>query len=140
MFGYNNYQPQYNPYLQQTPQQQNTGINWVMGESSAMSYPVKPGDSALLMDSEKRVFYIKTCDASGMPMPLRIFDYTQRNSVQNSGSKALDNVGCEFVKADAFAALEAKFDDLQRRIDGMEGKHESAVSRPKSNGKDAGTV
>lgn len=31
------------------------------------------------MDSESNTFYIKSADASGMPMPLRIFDYKERN-------------------------------------------------------------
>ena len=32
----------------------------------------------MLMDSESNTFYIKSSDNSGMPMPLRIFDYTER--------------------------------------------------------------
>lgn len=30
------------------------------------------------MDSEGSVFYLKSVDASGIPQPLRIFDYTER--------------------------------------------------------------
>ena len=29
------------------------------------------------MDSETNVFYLKSSDASGMPLPLRIFEYTE---------------------------------------------------------------
>ncbi len=57
---------------------QDNSINWVQGEAGAKSYPVAPGQSAMLMDSENEVFYIKTVDASGMPLPLRIFDYKER--------------------------------------------------------------
>ena len=32
----------------------------------------------MLMDSESNTFYIKSSDNSGMPMPLRIFDYKER--------------------------------------------------------------
>jgi len=32
------------------------------------------------MDSESSVFYLKSTDMSGMPQPLRIFDYTERTS------------------------------------------------------------
>lgn len=32
----------------------------------------------MLMDSENSVFYLKTADASGMPLPLRIFEYAER--------------------------------------------------------------
>ena len=60
------------------PQPQSSGINWVQGEAGAKSYNIAPGQSVMLMDSESNVFYIKSSDASGMPMPLRIFDYTER--------------------------------------------------------------
>ena len=59
---------------------QDCGINWVQGEAGAKSYPVAPSQSVMLMDSENEVFYIKTVDASGMPLPLRIFDYKERNA------------------------------------------------------------
>lgn len=59
---------------------QDGGINWVQGEAGAKSYPVAPSQSVMLMDSENEVFYIKTVDASGMPLPLRIFDYKERNA------------------------------------------------------------
>jgi hypothetical protein len=68
---------------QQQPQQQlqvpqTNGINWVQGEAGAKSYALAPGQSVLLMDSENDVFYIKSSDNSGMPMPLRVFDYVER--------------------------------------------------------------
>lgn len=60
----------YNPYAY-TP-----GIVWVH-ESEALSYPVAPNSSVLLMDRDKQQFYIKSADASGMPLPLRTFTYTE---------------------------------------------------------------
>lgn len=86
-----NYQqmyPQYNypqqtmtPVVQPQPvQAQSTtndnGVIWVQGEAGAKSWVVPPGKSVMLMDSENSVFYIKTTDNSGVPLPLRIFDYT----------------------------------------------------------------
>lgn len=56
-------------------QQNNNGILWVSGEVGAKSYLVAPGTSVLLMDSESEKFYIKSTDASGMPQPLRTFEY-----------------------------------------------------------------
>ena len=58
------------------------GIIWVQGESGAKSYAVAAGQSVLLMDSEANTFYIKSSDTSGMPLPLRIFDYTERTNNQ----------------------------------------------------------
>ena len=87
---YNNYfpatyqQPQYYPQFQQVqvpqPQPQDNGINWVQGEAAARAYLTPAGKSVLLMDSESSVFYIKSTDMSGMPQPLRIFDYTERTA------------------------------------------------------------
>lgn len=63
-----------------TPQQINA-INWVQGEAGAKAVPVAPGQKALLMDSETNVFYVKSSDVSGMPLPLRIFEYKEVSKV-----------------------------------------------------------
>jgi hypothetical protein len=79
---------------QQIPQQvvqqpvNDTGILWVQGEAGAKSWAVAPGKSVMLMDSESNTFYIKSSDQSGMPMPLRIFDYTERTAQQNQSQLA----------------------------------------------------
>jgi len=77
---YPTYQPQMyqNQYMPQT--QQNSGLIWVQGIEAAKSYPVSAGQSILLMDSESNAFFIKTADASGMPLPLRVFDYSERTA------------------------------------------------------------
>lgn len=88
MAGYNNYFPQsymntmYGYGAGVTPMQnQNQGqlstINWVQGEAGARSVPVPAGQKALLMDSETNVFYVKSSDSTGMPLPLRIFEYKE---------------------------------------------------------------
>lgn len=60
----------------QMPQNQGTGgMLWVQGEAGAKAYPVAAGNSLLLMDSERQVFYIKSTDNSGIPQPLRRFVY-----------------------------------------------------------------
>lgn len=76
------YQNQYMP-----SQNQHGGLIWVQGIEAAKSYPVSAGQSVLLMDSESNAFFIKTADASGMPLPLRIFDYAER-SAQNAPKTA----------------------------------------------------
>lgn len=76
--------PQNPPQMPQNAQQQpNPSMIWVQGESAAKAYPVASGQSVLLMDSEESTFYIKSTDASGMPQPLRIFDYTERSAQKN---------------------------------------------------------
>ena len=96
---YNNYFPQgyYPNYYgnQQMPPQgsqmasnaqqtSGTGIIWVQGENAAKAYPVASGQSVLLMDSEDSVMYIKSTDQSGMPQPLRIFEYKEKTGHQNA--------------------------------------------------------
>lgn len=82
-----------NPYMPQMyqnqyiPQQQSGGLTWVQGIEAAKSYPVSAGQSILLMDSESNSFFIKSADASGMPLPLRVFDYTERNSLSKHNEK-----------------------------------------------------
>lgn len=77
--GYNPYQMQYQQPMQAVQPAQNS-IQWVQGETGAKAYNVGAGQSVLLMDSESNVFYIKSTDNSGMPLPLRIFDYTERTA------------------------------------------------------------
>ena len=59
------------------PQQSGKGLIWVQGEAGAKSYLVAPGNTVMLMDSESERFYIKSADASGMPLPLRVFAYQE---------------------------------------------------------------
>ena len=65
------------------------GIVWVQGETGAKSYLVAPNQSVLLMDSESNTFYIKSSDTSGMPLPLRVFDYTERTSEKKESSQEI---------------------------------------------------
>jgi len=90
---------------------QNNGnsLNWVQGEAGAKAYPGEPNSSKLLLDSEEPVFYIKTTDASGMPLPLRIFDYTERT--QQAPNKAPINP----IQTDNFISRE-EFEQFKEEI------------------------
>ena len=87
-------------------QQANNGLIWVQGEAGAKSYIVAPGNTVMLMDSEGERFYLKSADASGMPMPLRIFEYKERTETPSqafSGSVAAQNVNFDnFVTREEF--------------------------------------
>ena len=67
--------------------QANNGLVWVQGEAGAKSYPIAPGCTVMLMDSEGERFYLKSADASGMPLPLRVFEYTERNNAPTGDFK-----------------------------------------------------
>ena len=68
------------PPQPQFPQPASNGIIWVQGEEGAKAYMVAAGNSVMLMDSDASVFYIKSADTSGIPQPLRIFDYAERSA------------------------------------------------------------
>ena len=94
------------PTTQPMSQQGNNGLIWVQGEAGAKSYIVAPGNTVMLMDSEGERFYLKSADASGMPMPLRIFEYKERTETPSqafSGPVAAQNVNFDnFVTREEF--------------------------------------
>lgn len=97
--------PQQMPQMQAAPQpaQQTSPIIWVQGEAGAKSYLVAPGNTVMLLDSENSTFYLKSADASGMPMPLRIFDYTERTATgQNQPVSGVQQNMDKFVTRDEF--------------------------------------
>jgi len=126
-----NYYPQYfyPNSMQQSmnaPQQPATapggasnGIIWVQGEAAAKAYPVALGQSVLLMDSESSTMYIKSTDQSGMPQPLRIFDYQERTTARSEAAVA-KTPGAEYVTRQEFDEFRA---DVKRSIKGIRKPH-----------------
>ena len=94
-------------------QQPNNGLIWVQGESGAKSYLVAPGNTVMLLDAENSVFYLKSADASGMPLPLRIFDYKERTTAAQQAFGG--SVTAESVNLDNFVTRE-EFDELKASI------------------------
>lgn len=112
----NQQMPQNAPNLASNTQQQiNNQIIWVQGEAAAKAYPVASGQSVQLMDSEESVFYIKSTDQSGMPQPLRIFDYKERTS-ERSTPAAAKNTNDDFVSRKEFEEFR---EDVKRSIKGL---------------------
>lgn len=85
------------------------GVNWVQGEAGAKSWYVAPGKSVILMDSENSVFYIKTTDNSGVPLPLRIFDYTERVAQSTTSAEVVQTVEPQYVTKDELKEILAGF-------------------------------
>lgn len=110
-------QPQQMP--QQMPQQTAqpaSPIIWVQGEAGAKSYLVAPGNTVMLLDSENSTFYLKSADASGMPMPLRIFDYKER-AAQNQPVSGESSDVDKFVTRDEFERKMAEIAAMVSRKD-----------------------
>ena len=102
------------PVPSQPVQQQSSQIIWVSGEAGAKSYLVAPGNTVMLLDAENSVFYLKSADASGMPLPLRIFDYKERSVMPQQ--VAGGSVNAEQFNPDRFVTRE-EFDELKASID-----------------------
>lgn len=151
---YNNYglpAPNYQmpmAYQQQYPQPQqavsntpintnrSSGIIWVQGEAGAKAYPVAPGNSVLLMDSENDVFYIKSTDISGIPAPLRMFNYSEivQTQPQEQHTETPEIDTSQFVTQDDLNKIKQEFkqalDELRpKTMSRKENKNESTVSR-----------
>ena len=100
------------PMVQQVQQmptpapQTNNGLVWVQGEVAAKSYPVAPNCTVMLMDSEGERFYLKSADSSGMPLPLRVFEYTERINAHTGdfkgGTSGFSEMDDRFVTREEF--------------------------------------
>ena len=139
---YNNYFPQYYPNqmpmmqaqqqipLQQPQMAQNgvqnagNGITWVLGENAAKSFPVGVGQTVVLMDREEPVMYMKSVDQSGMPLPLRVFDITERTETRSPKTSNTD-----YVSRSEFDKFK---EDIRQTIKGMRKPKDS--NEVKNNG------
>lgn len=106
-------QPMMGQAAQQT--QGTPSIIWVQGEEGAKAYMVAAGNSVLLMDSENSAFYIKSTDASGMPLPLRVFDYKERTTAAKTPPQTAQQPSVEFVTREEFNALAARCAALEKQ-------------------------
>lgn len=101
-------------------QGQSANLIWVQGENAAKAYPVASGQSVLLMDSEDSIMYIKSTDQSGMPQPLRIFEYKEKTQSHNSPVMA-SKPSEEYVSRKEFEAFR---NDVRKEIQGIRTEEE----------------
>lgn len=119
---YNSQYPMYAPQqpvqpMQVVPQyqsnQSDNGIIWVQGESGAKAFPVQNGKSVVLFDSETERFFIKSTDGSGMPQPLRIFNYSETEESESKSNKIDPS---QFITRDEFEELVEKLEKIQKNL------------------------
>lgn len=101
------------PMMQPAQQTQSSGVIWVQGEEGAKAYMVAPGNSVMMLDSEGSRFYIKSTDQSGMPLPLRVFDFKERAAAQQAAQTAFQTVEVEYVTRKEFDTLAARVGEIQ---------------------------
>ena len=122
-YGYQPYQPyqppmadqlmqlrqnQFQPNMQQVPQQTQSSMIWVSSEQDAFNYLIAPNSAVTLWDSNAPVVYLKQADASGKPS-MKIYDLVERNSrpVQPPQAPAV-----EYAPLSRLEALEARLNEL----------------------------
>lgn len=97
------------------PQTSGNSITWVLGENAAKSFPVGAGQTVVLMDREEPIMYMKSVDQSGMPLPLRIFDITERTA-QHTESDSTKMANADFVSRSEFDKFK---EDVRQTIKNM---------------------
>lgn len=101
-------QSQYQPNMQQVPQQQSPSIVWVQNEMEAANYLVAPNSAVTLWDSNAPVVYLKQADASGKPS-MKIYDLVERTQ---RPVQAQQVPSVEYAPLSRLEALEARLDAL----------------------------
>ena len=119
-YGYQPYQPyqppmadqlmqlrqnQFQPNMQQVPQQQAPSIVWVQNEMEAANYLVAPNSAVTLWDSNAPVVYLKQADASGKPS-MKIYDLVERTQ------RPVQTPAVEYAPLSRLEALEARLNEL----------------------------
>ena len=133
---YNSYQAAYSPppTFSPPPLQPDSPIIWVQGIAGAKAYPVQNNKMVVLFDSEDKRFFIKSTDASGIPQPLRVFDYTE-SSENKCISYYLQDIDKENTLFVALAQMDNfKLADLfeKRVIDALDISIQKAIDNPSS--------
>lgn len=98
-------------------QNNSNSLIWVQGEAGAKSYLVAPNATVMLMDSEGDRFYLKSADASGMPLPLRVFEYKERSALPQQA--AAGHIGGDGIDLGKFVTRE----ELEQRLAAMTSKN-----------------
>ena len=116
----NPYQPNYTGYAPYalpaatsfTPARPNTqGITWVNGEEAARTYPIPYNSTAMLMDSENPVLYVKTIDSMGRIVDFEVYDLINRSPKKETIANFKPD---DFVKKND---LEKMMSDINKRFD-----------------------
>lgn len=111
-YNYTPYSQAQNTYMAPAQTSSDNGIKWVQGEAGARACAINPGTSAVLMDSERDVFYIKTTELSGMPRPLRIFEFKEVTAESQESTSKIGKESSIFVTKEEFEERLTKLEQL----------------------------
>lgn len=96
--------------------QGNTGLIWVQGEAAAKSYLVAPNTTVALWDSENKIIYVKSADASGMPS-MKVLEYNLRKP--KTEAIHLDESSADYATKEDMNSIEQQILELRKKIDSI---------------------
>ena len=122
---YNNWAPnnwsnngwQWNNQYQnmQQPQRSETNIIRVTGPESAKAYAIEKDSSVVLFDAANPIFYVKTTDDGGFPLPLRTFKFEE--IIEQPSEPPVDT--SNFATKDDLENLEKNITELKTLLEGL---------------------
>ena len=130
--------PMQQPIMQQPVQQMPTmaqptptnDLLFVLNETEATAYPVAPNNSVTLWDKNKDTVYIKSVNMHGVPS-MRILDYVERtaDNAPKTPEKHECQCGKDFVRKDAFEALQGEINALRSELDELKAKPKAKTAK-----------
>lgn len=131
-YAQNSYAP---PQMQMAQPSQSSTINWVQGDVGARAYPIQPGMSVLLMDSEGQNFYIKSADTMGMPN-LKKYAYSEvveePMRLESHEAKQIDTAFS--ATREEVKQLHEEISSLKEQLRRMENENRQMMEQTKSTG------
>ena len=94
---------------------------WVQGEAGAKSFLVSPNATVVLWDTESPTIYIKSADATGKPLAMRILDFKERGGPQEEHKCTC---GEKYVDKDTFRKLQEKCTELEGLVNKLVSEKE----------------
>lgn len=99
--------PYSNPYM--SSRTQNNKINWIQGEEEARAYQLVPNSNIALIDGNKNILYLKSCDSMGM-CTLRAFDVVERE--ENNAVSVPEPDMSAYVRREEFEELKQLINNI----------------------------
>lgn len=101
--------------MPQQSQSQNTLLTVLVGSmDEVLNYPVAAGVTVLLMDFNSGTFWLKSTSKTGVPEPLRAFDFKELIQSQTSQNQNESN----FVTKEDFNSLNDRLNALIDKLGG----------------------
>ena len=89
---------------------------WIQGgKTVALAYPVAPGQTVGLRDSENPVIYVKSTDDSGKPQPMETFKKVEEEEIEETTNTV------EFIKKEDLSdyAKKSDIEDIFKDLQGI---------------------